>query len=159
LASPAGKELLAAPLALGTREVRLADVERWTGLKLDEIDHVMLGAEADRLTSATLVVRSRRPYDEARVRQALKAQKKASPDRALYQVSIAGWPAAAVWCADDRPLVFGLTVADLEKLRRSEGAEALAEPVRSLLQERVGAAGPLWLAGHADRWDQGMPLI
>src|SRR5262249_45525419 len=66
---------------------------------------------------------------------------------------------ATLWCADERTLVVGLTAADVAKLERATGAEALAEPVRALLQERVGPGGPIWLAGHVERWDQGIPLL
>jgi hypothetical protein len=31
--------------------------------------------------------------------------------------------------------------------------------LRTLLRERVGSGGPLWLAGQVDHWDQGLPLL
>jgi hypothetical protein len=59
---PAGKEFLEGP-SWGPVEAALAQVERWTGLKKEGIDHVVLGVGTDRLLPrVTVVVRTRAAY-------------------------------------------------------------------------------------------------
>jgi hypothetical protein len=72
LDDPAGRDLLRS-VGLGGKDA--PDMEKWTGLKLDDIDHLALGLklDADLLTRFVLVAQARRPIDQQRVRDVLKA--------------------------------------------------------------------------------------
>lgn len=157
LASPAGKALLAEPLKLGRVELRLDGVERWTGLRLQDIDHLVLGVKVDDpLPPPTiLVVRTTRPYDLKKLRSTLEAKSAGGGKRPLYRFQPAGLPFPLYFGgADPRTLVLGLSPTHLAEvpLRPVAGLDHLATPVRKVLEDRVGPGGPLWAAGHAQDW-------
>jgi hypothetical protein len=155
LADDAGKRLLSDPIKVGASEFRLAALEGWTGLRPEEVDHVVLGVKADDPLPPRLnvVVRTRRPYDAAKVRAALKARPAVGGTKELYRFDGPGVP-LVLWSADDRTLVLGLLATHLEAvpLRPRDGLEALVPELRPILRERMRPAGPVWAAGSARDW-------
>jgi hypothetical protein len=159
LESQTGKQLLADPLKVADVELRLGSFEHWTGLKLADLDHVVLGVKIEDPfpPRSYLVARTRHPYDLDKIRKVLKAQRLGGGRRTLYSFEPQGMPLPLVlWCASERTLVVGLLADHLKALPDTphEGLEQLPEEVRTILKERVGPVGPLWAAGHADHWER-----
>jgi hypothetical protein len=157
MATPAGQKLINEPLKFGNSDVRLADLARKTGLEASELDHFVVGMRLDQPLSVVFVIRTLRPYDSVKVREALKARSLpgAAKGRSLYEAAFpAGNLPALLWCADDRTLLIGLARESLEKARvPGEGtADSLAPEVRDLLTERIRPVAQLWLVGHATDW-------
>ncbi len=134
-------------------------LERWTGLKPAEIDHVVMGVKVeDAVPPRTIVVvRTVRPYDVEAVKAALQATPvpEAAPGRKLYQGKPRdGGLRPMVWFADERTLVIGLMSKHLEAVpdRPAEGLERLPAEVRELLRTRLQSGGPAWAVGHCADW-------
>jgi hypothetical protein len=163
LASQAGRDLLDTPFNVAGGELRLRRLKEWTGLSLDDVDHVVLGANLDDSFTppVVLVARTVRPYDGAKVREALGAKKmpRGQGKKTLYTFQTKGAPFKPVlWFPDERTVVIGLwaeSVSDIPA-KPADDLEALAAPVRNVLRERVGPGGPLWIAGHIQDWKQGL---
>jgi hypothetical protein len=139
-------------------ESGLGNLEKWTGLSLEEVDHAVLGLNLEKLIPRlTLVVQTRRSYDAEKVRAALKASRSADPGkRVLYRFElekIAQKP--VVWFAGERTLVVAQDSDDLNAVPADPrpGSEHLSPALRGVLQ-RMGPAAPVWLAGHSDDWDK-----
>jgi hypothetical protein len=154
----AGRELLTKPLKVGSLEIRFDSLERLSVLKLDELDHVVLGLRAEDPLGqpAALVVRTRRPYDAERVKAALKTERLATGgEKTLDRFEIKDTPFRPVlWCADDHTLVFALLPAHFEQIAPRKNIDHLPRAVQKVLEERVGGVGPLWLAGHVADWNK-----
>lgn len=156
LRDPAARDLLLRlqqnPSGLGVQSL-----ERWTGLKLDEIDHAVLGLRVDdRLPRVTLAVQTVAPYSPERVREALKATRRTERNgRTLYRFSLEKPPLeAALWFAGERSLVVGLSPQDLDEVPATPqpGLAVLPAPVRATLTQRLSSGALAWAVGHADDW-------
>lgn len=164
LAGAAGQDARSRTWRLGTTEFSLDRLPEWTGLTVDELDHLLLGVvvhegdEPELTPPVHLVVRTRSPYDAARVRAALKAGKpreEPAPGggrRTVYTASVRGLP-LALWLADERTLVLGL-FSRLETVpaQPREQLDHLPEEVRTLVEQRLDAESPAWAVGHARDW-------
>ena len=65
MASPTGKSLLTQPFDVGGVPVRVETLADWTGFKRDEIDHLVLGVNAEKtIPLPTLIVRLRQEVQE-----------------------------------------------------------------------------------------------
>jgi len=158
LDEPTGRDLLKR-VGLGTPGG--PDLEKWTGLKLDDIDHAVLGLklDGDLLTRFTLVVRARGPIDQQHVRDLLKTTARQDVDgRPVYPFVLeTGLPVlakvgASAWFADDRTLVVAKTF-DRIPLTPKTGIDHLRPALRQVIQERMGPSAQLWVAAHTDSWD------
>jgi hypothetical protein len=165
LQEPAGRQLLQRfrPGELlvrdqpGLRDVGLNNLQEWTGLSLEDVDHVVLGLNVENrvLPRLTLVVQTRRSYDAEKVRGALKANRIADAGkRVLYRFElekIAQKP--IVWFAAERTLVVALDLDDLNAVPANPqpGSDHLSPALREVLQ-LMGPAAPAWLAGHSGDW-------
>jgi hypothetical protein len=153
-----GRDLLNHLAQMGKIEVNAALLERWTGLKVDEVDQLVVGVKADSdfPPRAMLIVRTVRPYDSEVVRTALQAER--LPDangKTLYKCKPRdGGLAPILWCADERTLVFGLLARHLEAIpaKPAVGLERLSAQVRTLVENRLQAEGPVWIVGYGADW-------
>ncbi|HZY89460.1 MAG TPA: hypothetical protein VFE78_31855 [Gemmataceae bacterium] len=156
LADDAGKRLLNDPIKVGSFQFRLGGLEGWTGLRPEEVGHVVVGVKADDPLPPRLnvVVRTRQPYDAAKVRAALKARRAGGGQKELYRFDGPGGVPLVLWCADERTLVVGLLATHLEAvpLRPRDDLGSLVPELRPILRERMRPAGPVWAAGHAADW-------
>jgi hypothetical protein len=150
LGSETGKELLANPLKVGETEFRLTDLEGWTGLRPEELDHVVVGARLDVLPPrVTLVARTRRPYDPSSILAALKAGS-ASGGKGAYAFEVPNVPLKPeLRFLDARTLAVGVFPGSLDAVspRPRTGINHLSDELRYVLQERMKPGGPLWFAG------------
>lgn len=165
LETPAGRELLD-HFQVGRTDIGMASFEKWTGLKRQELDHVVLGlhVSGQLLPAITLVIETRRPYDVARVRAAFPAKGHAKPtNKPLHATEIkvngVGFE-ALVWFADARALVVFVGV-ESSKINAvpdlpPSGAGRLAEPLQTLLRdrERIDPESQLWIVGRTEGWDK-----
>ncbi len=154
----AGRDLLNHLASIGKIEVDAGLLERWTGLRLEEIDHLVLGVRVngDFPPRAVLVIRTVLPYNPDAVRKTLEAER--LPDangKTLYKFKQRdGGLAPILWCADDRTLVFGLLARQIEAVPAmpAAGLERLPVEVRTLLENRLQTPGPAWVVGYAADW-------
>jgi hypothetical protein len=134
-------------------------LQRWSGLRLEEIDHVVLGLNITNrlLPRVILVVQTRQPYDPEKVRAALKARASAEGGKPLYRFQLEGQRLDAVlWLAGERTLIFGREAEDLQDVPATPrtGIEHLSRPLQTMLRERLGRVAPVWVVGHAEDWDR-----
>jgi hypothetical protein len=168
LAWSAGKGFRGRGVKVGNIELKLEDVKDWLGLAVEEIDHVVLGVEMGDgkefvLTPPVCVVaRTRQPYDMDLVKKALKAtqpRQQSAPGgskRLVYSAKMQSLPVdMALWLADERTIILGL-FSNLEDvpLVPHLGVSQLPAELRQVLQQRLGAGVPVWLAGHSANWEQ-----
>jgi hypothetical protein len=159
LREPAGREWLER-FRLGPMDFGIDSVEKWTGLRWDELDHVVLGLRVDNrlVPRLTLVAQTSRPYDAEKVRNALKAKRLPDPGKRtlwgfrLEQPALQG----VLWFAGERTLIVGLSAKDLEGIPPTPmvGPDHLSEELRGLLKERVGRVAQAWVVGHAEEWSK-----
>jgi hypothetical protein len=157
----AEKVWLKEPLRIAGHEVPPKDLLAWTGLKADNLDHLMLGVtlpsagKGSRLPAVYLVVRSRKPYDLAEVLSALHS----SPDQGAVRSEKPIYPVtlprpvgkASLWSADGRTLVFNLFGDDeLRKVpfTRRPGLDQLVPELRPVLADKVKGPAALWAVAH-----------
>jgi hypothetical protein len=170
LASPGGKALLKQPLKIGDSSVRIEEVLGWTGIKSDDLDHLVLGEKADEpfpppwpsyLAPVTLVVRTNRDVDVEEIKDAKPTHDKTGGQRAVYQFAPANGRFPLYFCrVDNRTFVFAVLENHLNDIPATEQSDLgqLPSEVRDVLQNHVGQAGPLWCAGHSDDWKKSTAL-
>jgi hypothetical protein len=147
---------------IGKSDVGLHSIQQWTGLKLRDIDHIVLGLRLKSLLfpRMTLVVRTRRPYDAEAVRKALQASPAPEPDKKeLYKITLGESVldrVAAAWLADSTTLVFGLSTTDFKPVLTTprEGVDHLAPDLCALLSERMSLGTPAWVVGSPESWEK-----
>ncbi len=153
-----GRDLLNHLFRIGPWEINADLLERWTGLKAREIDHLVVGVRAEEPfpTPTVLVVRTVRPYDRSAVKAALAAEP--SPNAAGGKTIYQGRPAdggfrPVLWFADDRTLVVGLMARHIEAVpdRPADGLERMPAAVREQMQTLL-PGGPVWVVGHSPDW-------
>ncbi len=162
LATKTGNTLLTQPFQVGGQTVRVDTLATWTGFKLDEIDHLVLGVQGDKLVPVPiLIVRARQDDREVTVRNRLAARRaEKAGNRTVYEFEPANAPALFsklhVCWVDDRTAVYALSPRHLHGVpdNRTTDLRQLPAEVRDVLTERVRAGGPLWIAGHSDDWNK-----
>jgi hypothetical protein len=158
--SKVGKGLLSG-LRLGNSPLNLNELDKWTGLSLSEIDHVVLGFKVDNRIPppVVLVVQTRQPYDAAKVRETLKTTRSTqlgSKTVYFFTPAIANKLSfeAVLWSPSDRIVVVTISKGELERIpdRPAAGGNQLPEPLQGIIKERIGKA-EIWLAGHVEKWE------
>lgn len=164
LATPAGNTLLKQPLKIGDSSIRIEEGLGWTGFKIDDMDHLVLGEKADEplppplayLAPITLVVRTNRDVDVEEFVKSVKATRNGmAGQRTVYQYAPAnGRFPLSVCRVDSRTFVYAVLPNHLNDIP-STAQTALSQlptEVRDVLQNHVGPKGPLWVAGHSADW-------
>jgi hypothetical protein len=137
------------------------NLEKWAGLRLDDIDHAALGLKLDDelLTRFVLVVRARRPVEQQSVRDALKTEgKREVGSRQVYPfvlktgLSLPPTVSASAWFADEYTLVIAKEF-DRIPLAPKAGLDHLRPALRQVIKERMGPSAQVWAAAHAESWD------
>jgi hypothetical protein len=141
-----------------------AALRQWTGLPLEEIDHVVLGArlEALLLPHMTLVVRARRPVDLDKLRANLNAGRPLEgKKRTFYRYPLgASGLEGVLFQADERTFIYGLSREDLEAvpLTPSAAAERFSPDLRSALGAFTEGT-QAWALGRAGDWQKSMSWL
>jgi hypothetical protein len=139
--------------------LRWQDLEKSTGLKIPDIDHIVIGVRMAILP--VIVVRTRKPYDAESVLDALHAGgeradvgRKGVHQFPLQEFQLNGKPLmASVWCADERILVFAMFGQDIKSLptTANPSTSRFAEPIRQMLDERLNAGTQIWGVGQTEQ--------
>jgi hypothetical protein len=173
LASPAGKELRRQGVKIGNREWKLDAIKDSIGLPIEEIDHVVLGVQmreekdVELTPPLYLVVRTRQAYDADRVKKTLQATKPRSEavpgggKRTIYSAKVQNLPLPLqnlpllLWLADERTFVLNLFSKKMEDVpvQPDEDASQFPAELRQVIQQRLDAGTPIWLAGHSNNWE------
>jgi hypothetical protein len=148
-----GGKLLEPPLP-SPLAAAVAMVERQTGVKLNNIDHLVLGTTLkDEIPQLTIVVQTREPYSLDILRRLYPQKPIAQHKQPLFRVKLEPVGGGYVWCADPRTLVVILRpdaakIEDMDRIPATprKGDEGLPEPLRELLEKRLRQS-VLWLAG------------
>jgi hypothetical protein len=161
-----GKEFLARFQA-GGLPINPAELEKWTGLPADDIDHAVLGVRADGrlLPTVVLAVQTRQPYDFDKVRTTLKASRTSD----VGEKKVHHFPPpnhklpldTVVWNATPTVLIVGLSKSDLDKVPAKpvlRGAQ-LPRSVQEVVGQRIDTGSQMWAAGHAEKWEALGPLF
>jgi hypothetical protein len=154
---PTGREFLSR-FRFGNTDFGVTTLEKWTGLKMEEIDHAILGLRVDDnlLPRTVLVVQTQQPYDADRVRSALKAGRKSEQKKKpLYHFPLEQLE-GVLWFADERTLLIGVLPSDLDDvpLKPSDNLDRLPAAVVNVLRERLTRGTQAWAVGHADDWNK-----
>ncbi len=170
LREPAGRKLLRSrPAGLkGSVEEQLNRVVGMTGLRLWDVDHVVIGARvAGRLfPRLQVVVRTRAAYSADEVRSRLKAEESKDREarrRGLYvfrKELAPGYNEGLVSCPDDRTLVLAWSAEPREvPAGPHKDATHLATEMTGIVAERAKPWGPVWAAGHVARWAEAIGAV
>jgi hypothetical protein len=157
LREPAGREFLG-QFRVRSIDLGLAEIEQTIGLKLDDIDHVVAGLQMrDQLPPpAVLVVRTRRPCDQAAILDRLKATPAPEPSKKkLYRFKLEK-PSLqlGLWFPAPDTLLIALRSEDLEAAPSAPRLDIdhLPRPVQALLREHMAPGTQAWVAGHVTDW-------
>jgi hypothetical protein len=158
LDEPTGRDVLR---RVGLGGEGAPDLEKWTGLKLDDLDHVVVGLklDAEMLTRFIVVARARHPIDPQHLRDALKTTAKQEVEgRSVYPFVLqTGLPLLAsvgvsVWFADERTLVIAKEFKHTPQTPH-KGIDHLRPALQEAIKERLAPTSQVWFAAHADGWD------
>jgi hypothetical protein len=143
-------------------ELVLGTVEKWTGLKAEDLEHVVVGTEvSNRLPQLTVVAQTRRPYDNASLASALHPSKPTlQRGKPLYRFGLHPGE-GMLWCPEPRTLVLlfrldALKTEDLEAIPLAPRAGAALPPraLREVLAgQRVDKQSLIWAAGRQEQAD------
>jgi hypothetical protein len=167
MADEAGRDLL---VQLRTHPFfRLGELEQRTGLKLEDIDHVVIGVkiEPSLPPPVVLAVRTREPYDAENVRAALKARStEPRGGRALGRFPIGDNAFSAVlWCADERTLVMSTQAQELSAAPFSPStdensyASRFAPALKKYLQSDMIEGTQAWIVGTTEKLQKTLDVL
>lgn len=138
----------------------LATLDR-LGIPLQDIDHVAAGAHVPdtdlsqlRLAVALLL---RRPLEEGRFLDQLKAKRVEQGGTTRYDVEVAGVPLKLAK-ATDRAWVFGWSEKDLEPAWAGGTTTQRPAGLREVIDRRVPADAAGWVATDSARWAEKKPV-
>jgi hypothetical protein len=140
--------------------VDLGAIEKWTGLGLQDIEHIVLGLRVEGMLTPRLMiaVRSVRPYDAELIRGKLHVSRNPIAGKAeVYRLTLENSLLTPhLWFVDDRILIIGGSAKDLEAVPVTphSGADRLRPELGDLLRERMSQGTPLWMAGAPHGWEQ-----
>jgi hypothetical protein len=154
----------ASELRYGRFAAQVEDMQHWTGLALEDIDHLAIGVRFEEiaLPHVTAVVRGRRPIDLERVRAHLKAGRPLeSKKRVLYRYPFGGSGLEAVFYqADEWTLIYGLSREDVEGCPQTPAVNQVQFPV--VLRSAIGEfteGTQAWAVGDASDWQKSLSWL
>jgi hypothetical protein len=146
-------------------EMVLKNLQQWTGLQAEAIDHAVFGITSLLpLPHFTVVVQTREPFDPQRAAAAfakrqIKTRVEQHLDRPVYVFNPpkADLTKGLLWCAGDYLLVLeiwsdGTHVEDRIQalpVKPRSGASLGPAAVRTIIAERLPRGTPVWLAGRS----------
>jgi hypothetical protein len=161
MAEPATRNILT-KAAAGSANLVTSNLEAWTGLELDKIDHVVLGLRAAErvVPRLTLVVQTREPYDAEEIRAALNAHRRTErKGRTLYRFAPKQTALeVTLWFAGARTLIMGIIPEDLDEVPATPATE-MSAPLHRLLREQTTEGVQIWALGQAADWQKSLSLL
>lgn len=152
---------------LGLGEGGLLNLEKLTGLKLEQIDDALLGlhlAGKPLLPDIRLVVRTRENYDAEDLRNKLgKKSSKKDGTRAYDVIQPPGVPLEfSLWCASARTFVLCYPPDQMIKVPAEPNGQVdrFVAPIPELLHDRSDRDTFFWIVAHGDDWRRTpLPLL
>ncbi|MFO0968472.1 MAG: hypothetical protein U0793_23190 [Gemmataceae bacterium] len=146
-----------------------------TALKLEDIDHLVLGATlGPTLPTVTLVAQTKAPYAKNALEKAMKAPPGSRGKEPLFRFS-APLGEAYLWARAPQTLILlwrpdAVDPKDLDRLpeKAATGPEAIPEKLREFVKSRLEKHNLIWLVGEPERlrplqeglaWLKGAPRL
>jgi hypothetical protein len=154
----AGKELLAEPRP-ALIDWSLRQITRTSGLKLEDIDHVVLATAFDaHFPQLVMIVRTRPKIDLQKIAEARPKKSTLHENQPLYEFTLDPLGEAMVWNVEERTLiyVFRLDAPRTEHLNRLSATPRkldamLSAPLQKAMKERLPTHPYMWAAGRLDQ--------
>ncbi len=169
LDSGPGREALTRPLQIGPLSLPIQSMQSWTGLRPEQIDHVLFairGGKSRWMPQFLLVVRTREPLDFNAVRkQLVNVERWPGSKKEIYRFRLDNgrppFTEGLLSHPDDRTLLLDWQQEDLRTLEANPFPKAshLSAALREVMETRMKPAGPIWLAGHAENWKEALPAL
>jgi hypothetical protein len=143
----------------------LAQLETWTGLKVEAFNHAVLGISPDsKRPLAVLVVGTRKPFERTELLKNLKADKigehHGMPVYGFQYVAFMG----RLWCPEKQTFILALG-SDFKKgsfeefpFPPRENLEGLSREMQAVLTDRLHKDSLAWIAGDCD-WKERKGMI
>jgi hypothetical protein len=156
----AGKPLLAEPRPK-LLDWPIKQITRTSGLTLEDIDHVVIGAND--LTQAVMIVKARAKISQAKIVEARPVKTFKHEGRPAYEFTVQPPATMLVWSIDDETLAYVIRLDDakaehLRVLSAQPKAIREAVPGRDVFVERLPTQNFAWAAGQLDQVF-GLPLM
>jgi hypothetical protein len=128
---------------------------RLTGMKLEEIDHVVLAGSFDP-PRAVLVLKTRRAYTLEKIVESIRpSQSETHLQHPLYHFSLNPLGNAMLWCVEEKTLICVVPLGE-PKLEHLQGLSAepkkveeiLSAPLLDAMKERLATRQFLWAVGR-----------
>lgn len=158
-AKPDGEKLLE-KLKTAKVDLGLRQIQSWTGLAPDEIEHLALGIRfGEELPRFTLVVQTQKPYQQDQIAEALAPAKPVTfRGSSVYQVQLGPVGESLVWLRNNRTIVVEINLLsakldDLKALPKKphRGVEIFPEAVQRAALEQAELRGTfLWGGGNLE---------
>lgn len=157
LKDDAAKALLVKPRP-ALIDLVLGSVERWAKLKVEDIDHVVVGTEIKNKLPTLAVLMQTRGIDLARLSEAmLPAKPVEHRKRPLFRFSLQPGD-GMLWVPSPRTLVLllrldAMKIEDMDAIPYPphKGTDGLPEAMQEMLAKRIPKQSLLWAAGQIDR--------
>jgi hypothetical protein len=159
-ALPVGQRLLHEPFTFGKASLNVDAYAERIGLRLEDLDHLVVGLVMDQslLPRLTMVLRTRNDFEPEELRVRLKGERVASADgRVIFRFSPPGRKLPFyMYCPDRRTAAIALVAEQLEAVPAQPvaGLAQLPRELQELLRTRSEPTSPLWVAGHVDNWSK-----
>ncbi len=137
----------------------LEKIKQTTGLRVQDLDHVVLATRFNKKGQEMfVVVRTVKSYSPEKIGQALNHSKPDSfRNRPVYRSKGNPLVNGLFWCKDARTLVISLRLGavrleDLETFpkKAKSGTTALSSPLRRALEKRMDPSNVLWVVGETE---------
>ncbi|MFL5242366.1 MAG: hypothetical protein ACJ8FY_09685 [Gemmataceae bacterium] len=159
--TPAGRQFLKR-FHLRGETWGLDTLEKWTRVKLHDIDHAVLGVSLKSLIPrVTLVVRTIQPYDLPGIVDELNARETKIDGKKLYRFELPKMAREAyLWASDDRKTLVLTWPDDAAKTLPSTPYEGMAQfslPLQAFISREIDPAAEkqpvqVWAACHVEKW-------
>jgi hypothetical protein len=159
LETPAGRDLFNDPAGRRFGSM-LAELERTTGLRRENINQVLFAAHnvAGQTPRLALVVQTIEPYSVTDVTRALSAEGPTERDgKSVYRFQHPPLGECELWCPADNVMLIGLMgKQSLDAVPETpvSGFDNVTPSLRPLLDDPRGRDAHVWFVGDAEQWDK-----
>ncbi len=159
LSDKPGQALLAEPRP-ALLDWCVKQITRTTGLKLDDLDHIVLATAFDaHFPQLVMIVKTRPKVSLEKIADARPAKSTLHQDRPLYEFSLDPLREVMLWCVEDRTLIYVIRI-DAPKLEHLHALsatptkidEAVPAALAKTMKERLPTHPYVWVVGRLDQF-------
>jgi len=164
-----GRSQLTQPIQIGPLSIPVHQLEQWTGLKAEEIDHIVFGVRGntgDLIPRFATIVRTRVAYDAEAVRDKFKKIElhPGARKQGVYRFQLESRPPfneGMLRCVDDHTLLIDWQQRDVGWITSDPHNDVshLAKELRAIVKERMSPHGSIWVAGHSEDWAKTFAVV